>query len=250
MSAIQQKANISQLIPFVMEKFKNRHPRTRRETFKAMLMILGSMKANSFAQLMRPFLQHPVWQVQEETLKLLICLINETRGTSQSFDSQTLVKHLNHLLCNSVVQKVRFAARETVYFLLDSMTQQQKNTHMEILYEICDKGEFYKLCDRLEIPNKQPEIFEDEDGYTDVRYAFKQHFPFLPALPHNELDQLMTDAHLIQLKHGPDVVLQSSQSVRHLGPPSGRSSSISLTEQNIGLFYHHKKDPTKLKYKL
>lgn len=44
---------------------------------------------------------------------------------------------------------------------------------MEILYEMCEKGEFYKICDRLEIRNKEPEVFEDEEGYTDVRYNFR-----------------------------------------------------------------------------
>jgi hypothetical protein len=54
------------------------------------------------------------------------------------------------------------------------MEQGEKNTHMEILFEFCERSEFYKVCDRLEILNKEPEVYIDEEtGFSDVKFHFK-----------------------------------------------------------------------------
>lgn len=131
------------------------------------------MKISSFAQLLAPFLLHPVWQVQEDTIKLYIYLLHESAGSEASFDQTSLLKTLVYLVSNSVVQKVRFASREAINLLLNLAYPKERSAFMELIFEFCSRDEFYKLCDRIEIKHKDPEVFVDEDGYCDVRYTFR-----------------------------------------------------------------------------
>ena len=147
------KVNHQTTSTYLVKKLADSNIQIRQLVMRSFLYIMKGCKQSTYLNILLPYLGSASWHIREEVLHLI--LVSFLKGRND-FDYFAIVDAIAKLL-DDPKSTVRFTCRETLTTLV---LKGDKNRVSEILYQLVERQEYNRLCDRFEA-GSWPKFYED-----------------------------------------------------------------------------------------